>query len=212
MTETAREHWDQAYAGKPATRASRRQSDPLLSLSVISAAGVAADDAIADIGGGASNLIDRLLCEGWHRLSVLDVSSEALGVAKRRLGERPQAVTRLVEDITSWLPPQDTFSLWHDRAVFHFLVEENDRSAYLRALRLGLRSDSHVVLATFALTGPERCSGLPVRRYSPATLQDVLGAGFKLARAQPETHLTPAGATQDFNWRLFRKTGGGEQA
>ena len=211
MPDTPREHWDQVYAGKPTSSVSWFQSEPSLSLSMIAAAGVGPDDAIIDVGGGASNLVDRLLDQGYRRLSVLDISSEALAVSRQRLGDRAQAVTWLAETIVSWSPLAGAFDLWHDRAVFHFLVDDSDRQAYLRALNHGLRSGGRLVLGTFALTGPQRCSGLPVRRYSTAALQDALGPGFELVRSEPETHLTPSGAPQDFNWRLFRKTGDSER-
>lgn len=204
MSKT-REHWETVYGSKPSAAVSWFQSEPAPSLVMIAKAGVGPDAAVEDVGGGASTLVDQLLDQGFGRLSVLDVSGQALAVAKTRLGERAGRIAWLVQDITAWSPPPDSIDLWHDRAVFHFLVEPAAREAYLRALRRGLKAGGHAILATFALDGPERCSGLPVQRYAPETLAVALGPQFELIDAGAETHQTPGGAAQNFTWTLFRK-------
>lgn len=205
MSNDRQSHWDRVYATRPATQVSWFQTSPAPSLEMIGAAGVAPTASVLDIGGGASLLVDRLIDQGFQRISVLDVSAEALAASKARLGPRAAQVDWLVEDVTRWSPAPEAFDLWHDRAVFHFLVGEADRQAYVRALIQGLRRGGHAVLATFALSGPDRCSGLPVQRYSPETLQATVGASFQLVEAKAEAHRTPSGVTQDFVWGLFRK-------
>jgi len=206
MSDARQAHWDRVYAARPVTQARWHQDEPARSVAIITAAGVGPEASVIDVGGGASFLVDRLLDKGFRRITVLDVSTQALAAAQARLGERAAAVAWLVEDVTVWSPPKDAFDLWHDRAVFHFMVADADRRAYVRALNQGLRVGGHLILATFALSGPERCSGLPVQRYSQETLPAVLGANFRLLDATPETHVTPSGAAQDFVWCLFRKT------
>lgn len=210
MSNPSRHHWEQVHTTKAADAVSWFQREPTRSLDMIAAAGVGPDAAIVDIGGGASLLVDRLLDRGFTKLTVLDVSEHALASTKARLGSRAASVAWVVRDATSWEPPPGAFTLWHDRAVFHFLVDEADRHGYLRALDRGLTPGGFAVFATFALSGPERCSGLPVRRYSAATLQATLGAGHELIKTTPETHTTPAGNRQDFLWCLFRKAADGE--
>ena len=210
MSNASKLHWEQVYTTKDADAVSWFQQEPTPSLDMIAAAGVGPDAAIVDIGGGASLLVDRLLDRGFTKLTVLDVSEHALALTKARLGSRAASVAWAVRDATSWEPPPGAFTLWHDRAVFHFLVDEADRHGYLRALDRGLTPGGFAIFATFALSGPERCSGLPVQRYSAATLQATLGAGYELIKATPETHMTPAGNRQDFIWCLFRKTAEGE--
>lgn len=211
MTNT-QEHWEQVYGSKAPETVSWFQPEPSPSLAMIDEAGMDAGAAVIDVGAGASTLVDHLLDSGFRDISVLDVSSQALAAAKTRLGERAALVNWLVEDITTWRPTTAAFDLWHDRAVFHFLIDEAHRQAYLRALERALRPGGHVILATFALDGPERCSGLPVRRYSPQTLKAVLGPHFELIDARPETHLTPGGGSQNFVWCLFRKTVDGQSS
>jgi SAM-dependent methyltransferase len=188
MTASIKAHWEQIYAAGDADSVSWFQKDPTPSLDLIVTAGVAPDAAILDVGGGASLLVDRLLDRGFSSLSVLDVSGQALAMAKARLGPRAASVRWVEADATAWEPPAGEFTLWHDRAVFHFLTEAADRDAYLRSL-----------------DGPERCSGLAVQRYSAATLQATLGPAFELIKATSETHLTPTGAHQAFVWGLFAK-------
>jgi SAM-dependent methyltransferase len=204
-----KDHWEHVYTTKSADVLSWFQQEPTLSLDMIAAAGVDPDAATIDVGGGASLLVDRLLDRGFTKLTVLDVSERALALTKARLGARAAKVTWLVQNAASWEPPPATLSLWHDRAVFHFLVDEADRQGYLRALNRGLAPGGFAIFATFAPTGPERCSELPVQRYSAATLQAALGAGYELIQAIPEAHTTPAGNRQDFLWCLFRKVAEG---
>ena len=206
MPDPRPDHWEGVYGAKSADGVSWFEREPATSLEMIAATGLGPDAALIDVGGGASTLVDRLLAEGYRHVTVLDVSGRALAIAKARLGPIADAVDWLVADITAWTPPPNAFEVWHDRAVFHFMVTEADRKAYVRALTRSLRSGGYAIIATFALTGPERCSGLAVQRYCPETLQAALGSGFTLIDAEPQTHTTPTGTSQDFVWCLFRKT------
>ena len=132
-----------------------------------------------DIGGGDSRLVDVLVARGCQCVTVLDISSAALTRAKARLGPAQDRVTWLEADVTgSWPVPH--VDIWHDRASFHFLTDDADRAAYVACLRAGLREGGTLVIATFAPDGPEKCSGLPVMRYSPEAIGAVLGPGFRL--------------------------------
>ena len=199
---TREHHWDAVYAAKSATDVSWYQSDPDLSLSMIQASGVPPDANIIDIGGGASTLADHLLSNGYHAITVLDVAATALEQAKHRLGHAAAGINWLVADVVAW-HPSTQYSLWHDRAVFHFLTNPDDRRAYLTTLRQALLPGGTVVLATFALDGPESCSGLPVQRFSPETIASELGTEFTLLQTTYEDHITPAGTLQRFIYCRF---------
>lgn len=196
-------HWEQVYQNKLSTEVSWYQEYPGRSMSMIEKAAAAAGDAIIDVGGGASLLVDSLLQHGYQRLAVLDISAAALACAQQRLCERAAQVEWLVADVTRFEPPH-RYSLWHDRAVFHFLTAEADRKKYLAVLRKALQPEAHLVIATFAEDGPEMCSGLPVERYSAQKLMQTLGAEFELLEQQVENHTTPAGGEQKFNYFLLR--------
>jgi len=159
---------------------------------------------IIDVGGGASLLVDELLARGYSALSVLDVSATALDVARRRLPDMAP-VRWLCEDVTAWRPERQ-YALWHDRAVFHFLVDAAEQAAYLKLLRTAIQDDGAVVIATFATDGPERCSGLPVARYDAAGLERLL-EDFTVVESLREEHITPAGDTQPFTWIAARRKG-----
>ncbi|MGA8296225.1 MAG: class I SAM-dependent methyltransferase [Acidimicrobiales bacterium] len=169
-----------------------------MSLELIRETGVSPQTSVVDVGGGASNLVDRLVEAGFSDLTVLDVSEVALNGARERLSE-DRGVTWLNEDVLSWKPAR-AFGLWHDRAVFHFFVTESERKRYLDTLHAALRSGGHLIIATFAPDGPESCSGLPVERYSPEDLCALIGPGFTLESARAELHTTPAGTLQPFTW------------
>ena len=203
-----KQHWEDVYSAKASNEVSWYQSIPDTSLSLIRAskAGSAAGSAakIIDIGGGASTLADHLLAEGFRDVTVLDISEAAIEQARQRLGTRASQIHWLVADIVSWRP-QTRYDLWHDRAVFHFLTNPEDRRAYVAALKATLRPGGTVILATFAPDGPERCSGLPVCRYSPEMLAAELGAELTLVQTIAEDHHTPSGAVQPFIYCRFTR-------
>ena len=198
-------HWEQVYREKAADAVSWFQAEPRVSLELIRSCTVPGD-AVIDVGGGASRLIDHLLAEGYTDLTVLDIAAAALQQARTRLGDPASRVQWLTQDVTRWHPGRQ-YALWHDRAVFHFLTEPRDRAAYLANLRAALGAGGHAVMASFALDGPERCSGLPVQRYSPESLLAELGAGFQLRRSHSEEHLTPMGRVQRFQYSLLQRVG-----
>jgi len=201
--KTMAEHWDRFYATRDPAELSWWQPHLTCSLRLIEEAGLPRDSSIIDVGGGNSTLVDDLLARGYERITVLDLSAAALDQAKRRLGEKAAKVTWIAGDVTSLSLPAQAFDLWHDRAVFHFLVSPERRRQYLDNLRRALKPGGHLIIATFAETGPTKCSGLPVVRYGVDELARVVGAEFKLVKSLREEHLTPAGATQDFIYAHF---------
>jgi SAM-dependent methyltransferase len=164
--------------------------------------GVGHDEAVIDVGGGSGRLAGALLDEGYRDVTILDVSSAALSLGKARLGAQARRVHWLDEDVTRFTPAR-RYRLWHDRAVFHFLVDAQDRRRYVRALRRALAGGGHAIIATFGVDGPERCSGLPVVRYDAKAMVAALGRGFTRRETLDETHLTPAGREQRFTWFRF---------
>ena len=197
-------HWDNVYGTKRETEVSWYQASPATSLAMIRAANLDHRAAIIDVGGGASHLVDALLQDGHRDVAVLDLSANALDVARKRLGAAASVVDWIVADATTWRPAR-TYDLWHDRAAFHFLVEEPDRAAYLDRLHRGVKAGGHAVIGTFALDGPEKCSGLPVQRYDPATLSGTIGSAFELIAHEAHRHVTPWGATQPFQFSVLRR-------
>jgi SAM-dependent methyltransferase len=197
-------HWEGVYATKGENEVSWFQESPTISLEMIKAASPDHAAAIIDIGGGESRLVDSLLHDGYRSVTVLDLSSSALAAAKKRIGAAAAGVDWIVADVTTWQPPR-TYDVWHDRAAFHFLTEPRDRAAYLERLRSALRTGGQAIIGTFALDGPERCSGLPVQRYDSKSLAAELGAPFALVDARSEIHHTPWNATQAFQFSRFRK-------
>jgi SAM-dependent methyltransferase len=197
-------HWDAVYGSRKAEELSWFQDRPLLSLELIARTGKDRQSSIIDVGGGASRLVDALLDEGFQRVTVLDISAEALARAQDRLGDRARLVTWIAGDITRWMPPA-RYEVWHDRAVFHFLVDPEKRRAYEAALAGALPPGAQAIIGTFASDGPERCSGLPVARYEPDTLAAELGPGFRLLEGVHDDHVTPGGKVQHFQFsRLVR--------
>lgn len=207
MTDATRKsHWETVYTTKGENEVSWFQENPAPSLDLIDLARPTPESAIIDIGGGASRLVDSLLARGFKRVTVLDISQAALGAAKARLGDRAGEVEWVVADVTKW-PPAHTFDIWHDRAAFHFLVDPADRSAYIACLQQAVRPGGHVIIGTFAIDGPEKCSGLPVNRYDAASLAKELGESFELVEARRQDHATPWNSTQRFQFCIFRRTG-----
>jgi len=197
----AKEHWESIYKTKADDGLSWTQPEPALSLKLIAQA--CTSGRVLDVGGGCSVLTDRLIERGYS-VTVLDISQAALDRARAYLGNRALLVRWLVADITS-TAILDACDVWHDRAVFHFLTEPAQRAAYKTSLLQALSVGGHAVIGTFALDGPEKCSGLPVQRYSPTSLAAELGPQLTLLTSEQETHLTPWGASQSFQFSLFKR-------
>ncbi len=164
MANVLQHHWNEVYGTKGESEVSWFEASPDTSIEIIACTGIDKSAPIIDVGAGISRLPDRLVERGYTDITVLDISTEAV----RRLTDRLPAdapVRGVVADVTEWRPDR-TYQVWHDRAVLHFLTKEVDRAGYRRALNSGLATGGQAIIATFALSGPERCSGLPVQRYS----------------------------------------------
>ncbi len=197
-------HWDDVYTSKAEAEVSWFQEEPEVSLSLLELVGARPDDAIVDIGGGASRLVDCLLDKGFTRVSVLDLSAAALAAAQARLGERAKAANWIAADARSWEPPE-SYDIWHDRAAFHFLTDAGDQQAYVERLNRGLAVGGHAIVGTFAPDGPEKCSGLPVVRHDADSLSRLFGPGYVLVDSRRHAHKTPWGAVQKFQFSTFRR-------
>lgn len=199
-----KEHWDDIYKEKSPDDLSWYQEEPTVSLSLIKNLFLEKDENIIDVGGGASTLVDYILKEGFKNITVLDLSSNALSIAKQRMGDNAYLIDWKVEDVTSHVA-EKKYSLWHDRAVFHFLTEKSDRDKYIRTLEESVRDGGHVIIAAFMIGGPTKCSGLNIVQYDAKKIKNALGSNFNLIKEKPETHLTPAGTEQLFNYYVFSK-------
>ena len=200
-------HWEEVYRTKPRDSVSWYQPVPQASLDAIMRHGSNPAQSLIDIGGGASTLVAELAARGWRDLAVLDISAPALEVARAAMGAESARVDWIVADAANWQPARQ-YDIWHDRAVFHFLTDGAARAGYRAALMRGLAPGGLLVMATFALDGPEKCSGLPVQRYGPQELAATLGEGLDLQEHWHESHVTPGGGMQNFNWCVLRRVSG----
>ena len=199
-------HWQHVYEKQAPDEVSWFQAVPRCSLSLIAETGLAKDAGLLDVGGGASVLAGELLRAGYHDISVADLSAAALERAQAALGKDAERIVWIEADLRHHRFVR-SYDLWHDRAVFHFMVDPTDRRHYLATLAQTLRPRGHLILATFGPAGPTRCSGLPVRRYDADDLCRVLGSGFKLISERLEIHQTPAGSEQQFIYTHFVQDG-----
>ncbi len=205
MNDVSRQrHWEDVYATKGESEVSWFQETPALSLELIRLVGAIQNSGIIDIGGGASRLADGLVSQGFEDVTVLDLSAAALASARSRIGDKANRVTWVAADVTTWEPSR-TYDVWHDRAAFHFLTDPKDQAAYMARLRRALRPGGHAIIGTFALDGPERCSGLAVSRHDAASLAATLGSGFELIDSRRHEHITPWGTPQSFQFSTFRR-------
>jgi ubiquinone/menaquinone biosynthesis C-methylase UbiE len=197
-------HWEHVYQTKAPTDVSWYQPEPRLSLELIQRVVPEPGTPIIDVGAGASTLVDGLLDAGYTNLTVLDVAEPALAIVQSRLGERAVGVRWLEANVLTAELPEHHYGLWHDRAVFHFLTDEKDRAQYVSQVQRAVRPGGHVIVASFAPDGPERCSGLTVVRYSPDAMHAQFGSGFTPLDSVSEEHRTPGGAVQSFVYCLCR--------
>ena len=176
-----------------------------MSMRLIRETGLARDTAIIDVGSGASTLVDDLLDDGYLHITVLDLSDAALTETKKRLGQRSSSIQWMVADVTLASFEPQSFDIWHDRAVFHFLTTDEDRKNYVMQVLHALKPGGHVIMATFGAEGPTQCSGLPVMRYAPEALHAEFGEAFDLIKYEEQAHHTPFGTDQQFVYCVCRK-------
>jgi len=203
-----KDHWDNVYRTRRSTEVSWFQPVPATSLSLIERAAKDRTAAIIDVGAGASRLVATLLEQGYRRISILDVSAEALSISRAQLGDAGDSIEWILGDVTNAELPHQAFDIWHDRAVFHFLTAPEDRQRYVMQVQRTLRNGGHAVIATFADDGPLKCSGLNVARYSAEQLSQEFGSRFALVESRHEQHVTPSGVYQSFVYCLFRFNAG----
>lgn len=198
-------HWENVYSNRSPVEVSWYQEQPTLSMQLILNTGIAHDAPIIDVGGGASRLVDSLCEHGYTNISVLDISAQALAHARLRLAGKANDVHWHEADVTDFVPPQ-RFSLWHDRAVFHFLTAKADRRSYVEVLQRALEPGGHLIIMAFAIDGPKKCSGLDIVQYDADKLKTELGESFELIENGYEAHITPAAKEQKFAYFHFIKT------
>lgn len=197
-------HWEEIYTRKEPDQHSWYQGRPDISLALIAASGVGPDAAIIDVGGGASTLTDALLQQNYSKITILDISIAALARARYRLEDQADRVHWVNADITTF-QTQERFALWHDRAVFHFLTDAQDQARYRNTLFTCLSAAGHLILATFALDGPTKCSNLDVMRHDQESLQAIFGDTMVLLDSRNEWHVTPTGKEQKFLYCHFQR-------
>ena len=191
-------HGENVYTTKAYDEVSWYREHLDTSLKMILGTGVSHDAAVIDVGGGSATLVDDLIDQGFVDVTVLDISGQALDVAKKRLGPRSSNVEWIEGDVTQTKLLENRFDVWHDRAVFHFLTDPEDRRKYVELVRRAVKPSGHVIVASFGPGGPMKCSGLDVVRYSRDSMHDEFGDDFKLVDSLEETHHTPFGTDQEF--------------
>jgi SAM-dependent methyltransferase len=194
----SKRHWEAVYGTKTPEALSWYRPHLETSIALIERAARGKSAAIIDVGGGESTLVDDLLAQGYENVTVLDLSQTAIEVTKKRLGLAAERVHWLTADITRVELEPNTYDVWHDRAVFHFLTADEDRAAYVRNVAHAVKPGGYVIVATFGREGPEKCSGLDVVRYDAGSLHDQFGGRFRLVESSQELHRTPFGAAQPF--------------
>ncbi len=200
-----RTHWQNVYQTKRVDAVSWYQPHLNVSLQLLAEAGLSARSRVIDVGAGASTLVDDLLDQGVRDVSVVDVSVEALALARGRLGERAHLVTWYAADVLELALPCGSFDFWHDRAVLHFLTDPEDAARYVHIAANALAAGGHAVIAGFAPDGPNRCSGLPVAQRSARDIAALFASAFTLVRERTERHRTPGGSNQSFAYALLRR-------
>ena len=199
MTISKKDHWENIYASKALNEVSWYQPIPKISLNFIESCSLQKNSPIIDVGGGDSFLSDYLLKRDYEDISVLDISSKAIERAKKRQGELSNKINWKVSDVLDFSPTKE-YTVWHDRAVFHFLRDEKDIKEYINILLQSLALKGNLVLGTFAEDGPKRCCALDVKRYSFQNFENLLSEDFTIIKTQHVIHKTPFEIEQSFNF------------
>jgi cyclopropane fatty-acyl-phospholipid synthase-like methyltransferase len=202
MNNDAKQHWETVYETKNSEQVSWTQSIPKTSLNFIHSFGLKKNAKIIDIGGGDSKLVDFLLDESFENITVLDISAKALDKAKQRLGNRANKVNWIVCDVMDY-KPNTTYDVWHDRAAFHFLTTQQQITTYIHIASKAVTG--YLIIGTFSVDGPKKCSGLEVKQYNEEILTAELQNDFDKIHCIKEDHITPFNTTQNFLFCSFKR-------
>lgn len=199
-----KEHWESIYTKKSSDEVSWYQERPETSLAWIKELSPGPDSEILDVGGGDSRLPDVLLESGYKKITVLDISGNALMRSKARMGEKAQFISWVEGDVVEFTL-QFQVDVWHDRAAFHFLTENEDIAQYVKRIKDGVKEGGHAIIATFSKEGPKKCSGIEIRQYTSEELSALLSPEFELVKSETLDHATPSGSEQNFLFTAFRR-------
>ena len=202
---TEKQYWENVYQTKNSTGLSWFEEYPKQSIEFIKDTRISKKIPIIDIGGGESKLVDELIKTGFENITVLDLSNTALKITKSRLEKKSNSINWIEGDIKNIQLPKDFFGIWHDRAVFHFLIKEEDRQYYTKQILRSVCHKGYIVISTFAEDGPNKCSGLPVERYSEEKLKLQFREDFTLIKSKKQKHLTPFNTHQSFLHSCFQR-------
>jgi len=201
---TKKEHWEKVFSTKQENEVSWYQPKPQTSIHFFTENHIPKEAKIIDIGGGDSYLIDNLLELGYHNLSLLDISENAIERIKNRLGAKSEKVTFIVSDVLDF-QPETKFDVWHDRASFHFLITDDEIENYKKLVSNSIHQNGFLFLGTFSENGPLKCSGLEITQYSEAKFESVFGSDFEKVNCFTENHPTPFDTIQNFIFCTFKK-------
>jgi SAM-dependent methyltransferase len=202
MESTLKAHWETVFETKQPHQVSWTQETPVTSIAYFEAANLPKTAKIIDVGGGDSKFVDYLLANGFEDITVLDISKKALDRAKDRLGEVAQKVTWIESDINDF-HPTETYDFWHDRAAFHFLTAAQPIARYAQIVAAHAK---HIVIGTFSVSGPLKCSGLTIQQYDEVSMKHLFeGVGFTAEKSVNVDHATPSGAIQHFIFCSFKR-------
>jgi len=199
-----KDHWEKIYSTKEIDGVSWYQETPTTSLNIIDSLKLNLNTSIIDIGAGKSFLADNLLDLGYNDITILDISKNALNEVTRRVGKKNHKI-KCIESNVIDLSSGQKYDVWHDRAVFHFITNNQEREKYLDLLNSSLNKDGCLIIGTFSEDGPLKCSGLEVQRYSVKDLRELLKPNFKFIDGFKEIHDTPFNTSQSFTFCTFKK-------
>ncbi|MCK5092513.1 MAG: class I SAM-dependent methyltransferase [Gammaproteobacteria bacterium] len=200
---TRKTHWEKVYQTKDHKKVGWYQESPEISLKLLSKINATSEQSVIDIGCGASYLVDNLLEKEFKKITLVDISSHVLKMVRQRLGSKGDIPTYLAEDITQ-LSVTETFDIWHDRAVFHFLTEPMDREKYMSILGNVLSANGRAIIGTFSLNGPNSCSGLDVVQYNEEKMTNELPGSLELESTVTDIHIMPGGSEQEYKYFIIK--------
>jgi len=203
MNNNLKNHWENIYKNKNEDEVSWFQQIPSSSIKLIQSIGID-NPKIIDVGSGRSKLLKSLIDIGYNNLTYLDISEAALKKSKEFLEDQSNKVKWIAEDILNFEPKQK-YDVWHDRAVFHFLTEQNQIKKYVDLVSKNISNDGYLIIGTFSENGPLKCSGLNVSRYSKKLIQETFIRNFDLKHTFHIDHITPFSTIQNFQFSLFKK-------
>jgi ubiquinone/menaquinone biosynthesis C-methylase UbiE len=198
------EHWNKIYSKTDDNKLGWFESDFTQTIKFMNLIPDWNKSTIFVAGAGTSDLIDILL-ESNADIILNDLSTEVIEKLKKKYKKYKHRIKWNCQDLSKSLPANiSEIDIWIDRAVLHFITNDEQVSQYFRNVNAVVKSGGYALFAEFSKSGAKKCAGLDVRRYDLPDFEENLPS-FHLISSEEYTYINPNGDPRPYIYVLIQK-------